>query len=273
MKTCSQSCCNYVSLRNRSDENFPRSAATSYSVDQKILALGYQTTLHYYPPTLWASNLTPFLLKLFFLFNQLFEKVYDDLRACRWCSPNSSLKAVASRVRWFALNFSPAKDWVWLNKVLHSIRHNLFSRRHFTMAAYSYGIIEWVCWLIDSKSTKVCLWIYWSGFLLIFCFSTVGPVRAVAIHPSRALLVSGGDDYKIKVWGESSWISLSPFLPLELVPLVSKNFKSDIRPQNRRCLFTLHGHLDYIRTVQFHHEMPWIVSCFRKGNIMRLNGL
>lgn len=30
-----------------------------------------------------------------------------------------------------------------------------------------------------------------------------GPVRAVAIHPSRPLLVTGGDDYKIKVWGES----------------------------------------------------------------------
>ncbi len=28
----------------------------------------------------------------------------------------------------------------------------------------------------------------------------------------------------------------------------------------RRCLFTLQGHLDYIRTVQFHHEYPWIVS-------------
>ncbi|KAK9691034.1 hypothetical protein RND81_09G171600 [Saponaria officinalis] len=27
-----------------------------------------------------------------------------------------------------------------------------------------------------------------------------------------------------------------------------------------RCLFTLLGHLDYIRTVQFHHEHPWIVS-------------
>lgn len=27
-----------------------------------------------------------------------------------------------------------------------------------------------------------------------------------------------------------------------------------------RCLFTLLGHLDYIRTVQFHHENPWIVS-------------
>lgn len=31
---------------------------------------------------------------------------------------------------------------------------------------------------------------------------TIGPVRAVAFHPSRALLVTGGDDYKIKVWGE-----------------------------------------------------------------------
>uniref|UniRef100_A0A0R0H183 Coatomer subunit alpha n=1 Tax=Glycine max TaxID=3847 RepID=A0A0R0H183_SOYBN len=40
------------------------------------------------------------------------------------------------------------------------------------------------------------------------------------------------DDYKIKVW----------------------NYKM------HRCLFTLLGHLDYIRTVQFHHENPWIVS-------------
>ncbi|KAJ7922454.1 hypothetical protein B0H13DRAFT_2410437 [Mycena leptocephala] len=65
-----------------------------------------------------------------------------------------------------------------------------------------------------------------------------GPVRGVNFHLSRALLVTGGDDYKddykIKVW--------------------------DIRPQNRQCLFTLHGHLDYVRTVQFHHEMPWIIS-------------
>ena len=28
----------------------------------------------------------------------------------------------------------------------------------------------------------------------------------------------------------------------------------------RRCLFTLLGHLDYIRTVHFHSEYPWIVS-------------
>ena len=38
--------------------------------------------------------------------------------------------------------------------------------------------------------------------LIMLCLPRIGPVRAVAIHPSRALLVSGGDDYKIKVWGE-----------------------------------------------------------------------
>jgi coatomer protein complex subunit alpha (xenin) len=49
------------------------------------------------------------------------------------------------------------------------------------------------------------------------------------------LIVSGGDDYKIKVW----------------------DYKL------RRCLFTLLGHLDYIRTVQFHpnpSQFPWILS-------------
>lgn len=59
-----------------------------------------------------------------------------------------------------------------------------------------------------------------------------GPVRGVHFHKSQPLFVSGGDDYKIKVW----------------------NYKL------HRCLFTLLGHLDYIRTVQFHHESPWIVS-------------
>jgi coatomer protein complex subunit alpha (xenin) len=76
-----------------------------------------------------------------------------------------------------------------------------------------------------------------------------GPVRGVAIHPSRALLATGGDDYKIRVWGRSLAVPGSAFTDIN----------TDIRPQNRRCLFTLHGHLDYVRTVQFHHEMPWIV--------------
>ncbi|KDQ13419.1 hypothetical protein BOTBODRAFT_33724 [Botryobasidium botryosum FD-172 SS1] len=81
---------------------------------------------------------------------------------------------------------------------------------------------------------SVQLWNYQMGTLVDRFDEHDGPVRGVAIHPSRPLLVTGGDDYKIKVW--------------------------DIRPQNRRCLFTLHGHLDYVRTVQFHHEMPWILS-------------
>lgn len=82
--------------------------------------------------------------------------------------------------------------------------------------------------------------------------SDVGPVRGVAFHPTRPLLVTGGDDYKIKVWGTQmkSFVSAPLFISLIL----------DLRPQSRRCLFTLHGHMDYVRTVQFHHEMPWIVS-------------
>lgn len=59
-----------------------------------------------------------------------------------------------------------------------------------------------------------------------------GPVRGVHFHNSQPIFVSGGDDYKIKVWNH----------------------------KQKRCLFTLLGHLDYIRTVQFHHEHPWIVS-------------
>jgi len=59
-----------------------------------------------------------------------------------------------------------------------------------------------------------------------------GPVRGVHWHPTQPIFVSGGDDYKIKVW--------------------------DVK--QKRCLFTLLGHLDYIRSVQFHPSLPWIVS-------------
>ncbi|KLO13353.1 coatomer subunit alpha-2 [Schizopora paradoxa] len=82
---------------------------------------------------------------------------------------------------------------------------------------------------------SVQLWNYRMGVLVDRFEEHEGPVRAVHLHPTRPLLATGGDDYKVKVW--------------------------DIRPQSRRCLFTLHGHLDYVRTVMFHHEMPWIISC------------
>jgi len=59
-----------------------------------------------------------------------------------------------------------------------------------------------------------------------------GPVRGIGFHNQQPLFVSGGDDYKIKVW----------------------NYKQ------KKCLFQLLGHLDYIRTTVFHHEYPWILS-------------
>lgn len=61
---------------------------------------------------------------------------------------------------------------------------------------------------------------------------TTGPVRGICFHDTQPVFVSGGDDYKVKLW---NW-------------------------KQRRCLFTLNGHLDYIRTVFFHKELPWIIS-------------
>ncbi len=54
-----------------------------------------------------------------------------------------------------------------------------------------------------------------------------GPVRGVNFHETQPLFVSGGDDHKVKVW----------------------NYKQ------KKCLFTLNGHLDYVRTVEFHKEV------------------
>lgn len=75
-------------------------------------------------------------------------------------------------------------------------------------------------------------WDYKMGTLLDRYDEHEGPVRGVHWHPTQPIFVSGGDDYKIKVW--------------------------DVK--QKRCLFTLLGHLDYIRSVQFHPTLPWIVS-------------
>lgn len=60
-----------------------------------------------------------------------------------------------------------------------------------------------------------------------------GPVRGVHFHRSQPLFVSGGDDYKIKVW----------------------NY------QQKRCLFNLTGHLDYIRCVCGSVALPFRRVC------------
>eukprot|EP00928_Gymnodinium_smaydae_P028308 TRINITY_DN2160_c0_g3_i1.p1 TRINITY_DN2160_c0_g3~~TRINITY_DN2160_c0_g3_i1.p1 ORF type:complete len:1244 (-),score=301.09 TRINITY_DN2160_c0_g3_i1:224-3895(-) len=89
-------------------------------------------------------------------------------------------------------------------------------------------------WVLASLHNGVIqLWDYRIGSLIDkYEEHEGGPVRGVCFHVTQPLFVSGGDDYKIKVW----------------------NYKL------RRCIFTLLGHLDYIRTVEFHDEYPWILS-------------
>lgn len=84
-------------------------------------------------------------------------------------------------------------------------------------------------WVLASLHNGVIqLWDYRMCTLIDKFDEHDGPVRGIDFHKQQPLFVSGGDDYKIKVW----------------------NYKL------RRCLFTLLGHLDYIRTTFFHH-----VSC------------
>ena len=125
-----------------------------------------------------------------------------------------------------------------------------------------------------------------------------GPVRGVHFHRSQPLFVSGGDDYKIKVskaQAGNTFMNDEPVLHIRCYFLTELEATAvSLRPAGilglhikqrfkglttsmllltayillhqvwnyklRRCLFTLLGHLDYIRTVQFHNEYPWIVS-------------
>uniref|UniRef100_A0A674MXP7 COPI coat complex subunit alpha n=1 Tax=Takifugu rubripes TaxID=31033 RepID=A0A674MXP7_TAKRU len=84
-------------------------------------------------------------------------------------------------------------------------------------------------WVLASLHNGVIqLWDYRMCTLIDKFDEHDGPVRGIDFHKQQPLFVSGGDDYKIKVW----------------------NYKL------RRCLFTLLGHLDYIRTTFFHHPPP-----------------
>lgn len=72
------------------------------------------------------------------------------------------------------------------------------------MAAFSCGTIRWGLWSTDSMSMMVNRALTRLSFQSDQALKYIaGPVRGVAFHPSRPLLVTGGDDYKIKVWGES----------------------------------------------------------------------
>ena len=86
--------------------------------------------------------------------------------------------------------------------------------------------------MIIMYSGVIQLWDYRVGTVIDRFEEHEGPVRGVEFHERDSLIVSGGDDYKIKVW----------------------DYKL------HRCLFTLLGHLDYIRTVVFHPNAPPMAS-------------
>lgn len=83
---------------------------------------------------------------------------------------------------------------------------------------------------------------------------SIGPVRTIAFHPTQTLFASGGDDAKIRVWNPQSLLSSFSSSKINASP------SSNSPTLTCRSLFTLNGHMDYIRTVQFHSELPWILS-------------
>lgn len=132
------------------------------------------------------------------------ERFSDFLQSCRLCSPSSSPRVIVSRV---CVRDDPSSFFVRSNLIQGSpfTPHNRSSLRPFTMAAFSFGITEWGSWWIGLMSTMVRTS---SNAFFTNLNGSLGPVRAVAFHPSRQLLCTGGDDYKIKVWGEVPAICL-----------------------------------------------------------------
>lgn len=99
--------------------------------------------------------------------------------------------------------------------------------RTWILAALHSGIIQ--------------LWDYRLGYIVATFQEHEGPIRCVAFHPTQSLFASGGDDSKVKLWNPHSTIISQASSPI-------------------RSLYTLSGHMDYIRSVSFHSEYPWILS-------------
>ncbi|URE07335.1 hypothetical protein MUK42_20287 [Musa troglodytarum] len=119
------------------------------------------------------------------------------------------------------------------------------SKRPWVLASLHSGVIQ--------------LWDYRMGTLIDRFDEHDGPVRGVHFHKSQPLFVSGGDVFF--PWGGCHILALDARSYLFLPDLGGDDYKIKVwNYKTHRCLFTLLGHLDYIRTVQFHDEHPWIVS-------------
>ncbi len=143
----------------------------------------------------------------------------------------AKLETKSNRVK--GLSFHPTRPWILAS--LHNGVIQLWDYRIRTLLDRFDEHDGQLSLLFDRIGLQLYVWMYALDLFNLYFWSVffgIGPVRGVCFHWTQPLFVSGGDDYKIKVW----------------------NYKQ------RRCLFTLLGHLDYIRTVEFHREYPWILS-------------
>ena len=100
------------------------------------------------------------------------------------------------------------------------------------------------------------------GLLLASMEEHEGPVRAVTFHKDRDLLATGGDDGLVKVWSTNMVTGIgakSSSNSTAEQSASSSNFSSTVT--HIRSMFTLRGHMDYVRSLDFHPtSLPWLVS-------------
>lgn len=124
-------------------------------------------------------------------------------------------------------------------------------------------------WVLVSHHTgEIELWDIFRQTLLATFKEHEGPVRAVAFHPSRNLFVSGGDDALVRIWNALP-VEKSPETAKKTTSAASKDGSIQTIITRPASLYKLVGHLDYIRSVQFHGREPWILSA-SDDNTLRL---
>lgn len=133
--------------------------------------------------------------------SELDDELSRDLTCCFQMLTSLSLKVIGSRVN-FLLGLDdlvPESDWALL--AVHPTRPLLASSLHNdSVQLWNYQMGTLVDRFDEHDGEQ-----HWQPWLsLIIDIISLGPVRGVNFHPSRPLLVTGSDDYKVKVWVCSS---------------------------------------------------------------------
>ncbi|EGG09628.1 uncharacterized protein MELLADRAFT_95829 [Melampsora larici-populina 98AG31] len=110
-------------------------------------------------------------------------------------------------------------------------------------------------------SGSIQMWNFQMLFDCVLILRLSGPVWGIAFHPSKPLFVSGGDDYKTKVWNckqqRCSFHRKHPWIP-------SASDDQTIciwNWQSHQCSATLTGHDHYIMCAECHPEDNYTLSC------------